>query len=221
MTAPSHDGHHPRHDIPGPARGHRGAVVGPPAVGPSGWFPRIPTDSLSVPEAGIHYEPFPSLLPLRRPAAAPAPVPWRTRRRLVILLLLLALIALLTAVRSAWGQVNPIPRPAGVTDSAIAWGKVLYHGSANCSACHGDAGRGTDRGPNLTGAIWLHGPGTYAWLIQQVTHGVPASQSMSGDPMPMRGWTPMNDPDVQAVAAYVWSISHPPQPPPPAKPKPS
>jgi mono/diheme cytochrome c family protein len=50
-----------------------------------------------------------------------------------------------------------------------------------------------------------------------VKHGVPADKSYTGEAMPMRGWTPMNDDDVKAVAAYVWSISHPPQPPPPAR----
>jgi hypothetical protein len=31
--------------------------------------------------------------------------------------------------------------------------------------------------------------------------------------MPARGMAPMNQLDVQAVAAYVWAISHPPKPP--------
>ena len=115
----------------------------------------------------------------------------------------------------ARAQVRPPSRPAEVTDSAIAWGKALFHGSANCAACHGAGGRGSDYGPPITGALWLHGPGTYEWLIEQVKHGVPADKSFTGEAMPMRGWTTMNDEDVKAVAAYVWSISHPPQPPPP------
>ena len=114
-------------------------------------------------------------------------------------------------------QVRPELRPPGVTDSAIAWGKALFHGSANCAAYHGQSGRGNDYGPALTGALWLHGPGTYESLIEQVKHGVPASRSATGEAMPMRGWTLMNDEDVKAVAAYVWSISHPPQPPPPSR----
>jgi len=108
-------------------------------------------------------------------------------------------------------------RPPEITDSAIAWGDALFHGSANCAVCHGTGGRGTDRGPSLTGALWLHGPGTYESLVAQVKHGVPAARSATGEPMPMRGWSMMNDDDVRAVAAYVWSISHPPQPPPPSR----
>jgi mono/diheme cytochrome c family protein len=125
--------------------------------------------------------------------------------------LLLGMAALAPTALAA--QVNPTPRPAGVTDSAIAWGKALFHGSANCSACHGVAGSGTSDGPPLTGALWLHGPGTYEWLADQIRRGIPAHESVSGLAMPMRGWQPMSDNDVQAVAAYVWSITHPPRPP--------
>jgi mono/diheme cytochrome c family protein len=106
---------------------------------------------------------------------------------------------------------QPVPRPSGVTDSAIAWGRRLFHGSANCSACHGNDAQGTEDGPALTGALWLHGPGTYEWLVEQIKRGIPAHQTWTGEPMPMRGWTNMPDEDVRAVAAYVWSITHPPR----------
>src|SRR5688500_19484657 len=97
-------------------------------------------------------------------------------------------LLLLAGAGEAMGQgTQPEQRPAGVTDSAIAWGRELFHGSANCTGCHGDGGRGTDRGPNLTGAIWLHGPGTYQSLIEQVRHGVPAERSYTGEEMPRRG----------------------------------
>jgi mono/diheme cytochrome c family protein len=122
-------------------------------------------------------------------------------------------IALAACAAPAGAQVNPQPAPAGVTDSSIAWGKTLFHGSANCAACHGNDARGTDEGPALTGALWLHGPGTYEWLVEQIKAGIPAHHTMTGKPMPMRGWSNMPDDDVRAVAAYVWSITHPPRPP--------
>jgi mono/diheme cytochrome c family protein len=50
-----------------------------------------------------------------------------------------------------------------------------------------------------------------------VKHGVPASRTYTGEAMPPCGGSPMNADDVKAVAAYVWSISHPPQPPPPSR----
>ena len=124
----------------------------------------------------------------------------------------LVLLAALAAEVSA--QAAPLSRrPAGVTDSAIARGRELFHESARCSGCHGVAGRGSDWGPNITGALWLHGPGTYESLIEQVKHGVPASRSYTGEGMPPRGVVPLTEDAVRAVAAYVWSISHPPQPP--------
>ena len=122
------------------------------------------------------------------------------------------LLALLAAAPGA-AQAAPRARPEGVTDSSIAWGRQLFHGSANCAECHGRDARGTDDGPALTGALWLHGPGTYAWLVEQIKRGIPAHRTWTGTPMPMRGWSNMPDEDVRAVAAYVWSITHPPRPP--------
>ncbi|HEX2449719.1 MAG TPA: c-type cytochrome, partial [Gemmatimonadales bacterium] len=72
---------------------------------------------------------------------------------------------LMLGATPAAAQRAPAPRPPGVTDSAIVWGRHLFHGSANCAACHGDDAQGTRDGPALTGAIWLHGPGTYEWLV--------------------------------------------------------
>ncbi|HEU5169021.1 MAG TPA: cytochrome c [Gemmatimonadales bacterium] len=100
-----------------------------------------------------------------------------------------------------------------MTDSAITWGRQLFHGSANCASCHGDDAQGTDDGPALTGALWLHGPGTYDWLVEQINRGLPAHETWTRKPMPMRGWSAMPDADVRAVAAYVWAITHPPRPP--------
>ncbi|HET7600367.1 MAG TPA: cytochrome c [Gemmatimonadales bacterium] len=127
-----------------------------------------------------------------------------------VALLVVALAGTVSGLGTA--QTNPEPRPPGVTDSSIAWGRSLFHGSANCAACHGDDARGTDEGPPLTGGLWLHGPGTYEWLVEQIKRGIPAHHTLSGKPMPMRGWANMPDQDVRAVAAYIWSITHPPRP---------
>jgi len=120
-------------------------------------------------------------------------------------------LAILAAAVAAPAAAQQVPRPPGVTDSTIAWGRHLFHGSANCASCHGDDAQGTDKGPALTGAIWLHGPGTYEWLVEQIEHGIPSHETWTRKPMPMRGWTNMPDADVRAVAAYVWSITHPPR----------
>lgn len=135
-------------------------------------------------------------------------------------LLIVSVASILIATVPASAQVSPRPRPEGVTDSSIAWGRQLFHGSANCAGCHGYEGRGTDDGPALSGALWLHGPGTYEWLVEQIKRGIPAHRTWTGKPMPMRGWSNMPDEDVRAVAAYVWAITHPPRPL-PTKPRPS
>jgi mono/diheme cytochrome c family protein len=64
----------------------------------------------------------------------------------------------LVASRRA-AQRTPEGRPSEATDSVIARGGELFHGSAGCSECHGDEALGTDVAPPLTGAHWLTSPG--------------------------------------------------------------
>jgi len=108
-------------------------------------------------------------------------------------------------------EVRAQERPVDVTDSLIARGERVFEGAANCSSCHGDAGRGTDIGPPLGDDEWSRGEGSYDEIVRQVMHGVSRQESRTDTPMPMRGWTGLSDEDVKAVAAYVWSLSHEPQ----------
>jgi len=66
---------------------------------------------------------------------------------------------------------------------------------------------GTDLGPDLTDSVWLHGAGSYEMIVRLVTHGVTRRESTTGTPMPMRGWSPLDDGQLAAVATYVWSLS--------------
>jgi len=118
-------------------------------------------------------------------------------------------------------QATPRQRPTGVTDSAISRGKALFHGSARCDRCHGLGGRGTPYGPDLADAIWWHGPGSYDWLVREVSHGIPANLTVTGDPMPAGEQMNLSEAEVRAVAAYVWAISHPAKPPLARVPEPS
>jgi mono/diheme cytochrome c family protein len=104
------------------------------------------------------------------------------------------------------GQEQAIVRPAGVTDSTIAEGRALFQGMAGCSECHGQGATGTPAGPDLTDSSWRHGDGSFAMIVKLVTHGVTRYESTKGRPMPMRGWVPIDDGEVRAVAAYVWSL---------------
>ncbi len=96
--------------------------------------------------------------------------------------------------------------PPGVTDSLIERGAVVYRGSARCDMCHGADARGTDDGPDLTDDKWLRGNGTFDEIVERVRYGVPRRDAKTDKPMPMRGWEPVSDDDVRAVAAYVWSL---------------
>jgi mono/diheme cytochrome c family protein len=101
-----------------------------------------------------------------------------------------------------------IPRPAQVNDSAVARGRELFHGSANCSACHGPAGVGTDSGAALAQGIWMHGEDSFEGILSRVVHGIPKDLSTRNTAMPMRGWITLTDAEARDVAAYVWTISH-------------
>lgn len=93
----------------------------------------------------------------------------------------------------------------GASPALIARGDSIYHGSANCYACHGAKAVGLV-GPNLTDAEWIHSKGTYEDIVAQINQGVPKEQSKSGIPMPARGGATISDDDVKAVAAYVHSL---------------
>ena len=101
-----------------------------------------------------------------------------------------------------------LKRPTPVTDSAVARGRELFHGSGNCAACHGPEGVGTDSGAPLAQGVWLHGDDTYEGILARVVHGIPRDVSTRGTAMPMRGWSTLTNQQVRDVAAYVWTISH-------------
>ncbi len=115
---------------------------------------------------------------------------------------------LLPGPLAAQDTLLTVPRPSQVNDSAVARGRDLFHGSANCVACHGPAGVGTDSGTALAQGIWMHGEDSYEGILSRVVHGIPKDLSTRNTAMPMRGWTTLTDAEARDVAAYVWTISH-------------
>jgi mono/diheme cytochrome c family protein len=97
--------------------------------------------------------------------------------------------------------------PAGVTPAAIEKGDSIFHKTGLCYACHGSNAQGAV-GPNLTDAEWIHGDGSYDFIVATVTSGVPAEKAKGGVAMPPKGGSSISDDDVKAVAAYVYSLSH-------------
>jgi len=100
------------------------------------------------------------------------------------------------------------PLPAGVTTSMVKEGATIFTGQGTCFVCHGPDAKGRI-GPNLTDQTWLHSQGSYEQIVQQIKTGVPPTQSVSGVVMPPKGGSDISETQVKAVAAYVWTLSHP------------
>jgi cbb3-type cytochrome c oxidase subunit III len=107
-------------------------------------------------------------------------------------------------------QSVPVPDslPPGVTADMIIRGREVFEGEGGCVACHGEDASGL-LGPDLTDEEWWHAKGNYLELVSQILQGVPEEISSSGVAMLPRGGADIDEDDVQAVAAYVWRLSHP------------
>jgi mono/diheme cytochrome c family protein len=135
--------------------------------------------------------------------------PDSNRKRTLIGMRLIAIVGFVgvTAAGSAHAQATSDSLPVGVTATMIEHGKTIFTGAGVCFACHGsDASGGT--GPSLADTTWIHGNGSYEKIVSIITSGVPAKESKTGIIMPPRGGSAINDEDLRAVAAYVWSVSH-------------
>lgn len=100
--------------------------------------------------------------------------------------------------------------PAGVTPASIAMGDSIFASGA-CQRCHGVKGVGAQNGPSLVAGAWLHSTGKYEELVTTITNGVPRTalkdQTRRFPMNPRGGPMNLNDDQVKAVAAYVYSIS--------------
>lgn len=97
--------------------------------------------------------------------------------------------------------------PAGVTAEMVEQGSELYAGAALCLTCHGAAGAGTPVGPALNDGEWLGVDGSYESLVEVITEGVTEPVQYGAVMLP-RGGSGISDEEVEAVAAYVWTLSH-------------
>jgi len=92
----------------------------------------------------------------------------------------------------------------------IALGDSIFHGQAGggtCYACHGQDAKGSAVGPNLTDGEWLNTDGSLEGIVKTIKSGVPSPKKAPAPMPPMGGATLTND-QVQAVAAYEYSLSH-------------
>jgi mono/diheme cytochrome c family protein len=119
----------------------------------------------------------------------------------------IALVALAGAARA---QQAAGALPPGVTAQMVKEGETLFKGAGLCAACHGQDAKGIPNlGANLVDAQWVHSKGSYDEIAKQITAGVAADKSTTGVVMPPKGGTSITDAQVKAIAAYVWSLSHP------------
>ncbi len=102
--------------------------------------------------------------------------------------------------------------PAAVTPANITLGDSLFNGGG-CRNCHGVGGIGGNNGPALDGKAWVQLPtGSFDEIVGLITNGVPVDKikdKARTRAMPARGGRmALTDPQVQAVAAYVYTLTH-------------
>ncbi|HLJ87033.1 MAG TPA: c-type cytochrome [Candidatus Angelobacter sp.] len=100
--------------------------------------------------------------------------------------------------------------PQGATAEMVALGDQIFHGQvggASCTGCHGENGKGSPVGPDLTSRKWLWSDGSYAGITKVITSGVMQPKQYRS-PMPPMGGSRLTRDQVLALSAYVWSLSH-------------
>jgi mono/diheme cytochrome c family protein len=124
----------------------------------------------------------------------------------------LAALTSLAAQQPAAAPAHKDTSAAGITPALIARGDSVYHGQeagGTCFACHGPEAKGQEGlAPDLTSGKWLNGDGSYRFIERTVEEGV-AKPKHAAAPMPPKGGAGLTPLDVRAVAAYVYSLSHP------------
>lgn len=107
---------------------------------------------------------------------------------------------------------TPGPTASGGADPAspqlIALGDSIFNGQVaggTCVTCHGQGGTGGTLGPNLSDAEWLHGDGSYEFIVTIVNNGITTPKQFPAA-MPPKGGAPLTPDQVRAVAAYVYAL---------------
>jgi len=107
-------------------------------------------------------------------------------------------------------HAGAFPVPPGATMQQVELGNRIFHGQAangTCSGCHGGDAGGSPQGPPLNSGHWMWSDGSLAGLRQTIEKGVSHPKQYQGV-MPPLGGAPLSKADLDAVAAYVWSVGH-------------
>jgi mono/diheme cytochrome c family protein len=121
----------------------------------------------------------------------------------------------LALVTPGWGQqpaAAPVLGDSAITPAMVARGDSIFHGTlagGPCFSCHGNDAKGvTGLAPDLTTGKWLHGDGSIAFIVRTIETGVPHAKQNAAV-MPPKGGANLDSAEVRAVAAYVYSLTHP------------
>lgn len=122
------------------------------------------------------------------------------------------LVLLVAGLASVGACHRGVSRPPQVTPVSVALGDSLFN-NGNCQRCHGKGGIGAQNAPALDGKKWLQlKTGSYEEIVKLITDGVPQTAIKDASHRfamrPRGGSMNLTDPQVQAVAAYVWSLTH-------------
>ncbi len=116
-------------------------------------------------------------------------------------------LALAACTLLLWSTATAQEKPGAVTPETISQGESLFKGVGLCAACHGASAKGIPNlGADLTDDEWLLSDGTFEGILKSIVEGVSADKSSSGTVMPPKGGSALSDEQLQAVAAYVWSL---------------
>jgi mono/diheme cytochrome c family protein len=135
-------------------------------------------------------------------------------RRLAFVSLLFVAAACRSGGASAKGAgtAAKIATPPEVTPAAVALGDSLFN-NGGCMRCHGAKGVGAANGPVLADSQWDQlTTGSFAEIRAIIVSGVPKEKiKVTTRPNamgPRGGRMNLNDAQITAVAAYVWTLSH-------------
>jgi mono/diheme cytochrome c family protein len=95
-----------------------------------------------------------------------------------------------------------------VTPGMVLTGDSVFHGRrghALCFTCHGENGKGTQLAPDLTDDEWLTTDGSYSGIVTIIRAGV-ANPKQYPNLMPPMGGGTLSEPELRAVAAYVFRL---------------
>jgi mono/diheme cytochrome c family protein len=134
------------------------------------------------------------------------------RRFLLLSALLTASACRSSGAGAGTGTAAKPATPAEVTPARVALGDSLFN-NGGCMRCHGAKGVGAQNGPALNDAMWDQlTTGSYDEIRGLIVSGVPKEKikvTTRPNAMGARGGRMnLNDEQISAVAAYVWTLSH-------------